>query len=247
MEQQPQGALRVSLVPGVMPGKWTRVWQQRHPGTPVELVPVDEAEQLAGVREGSVQMAFVRGVAEHGGLHLIPLYVERTVVVLSRDHPWAEATELTLADLSEEHLLQSPETVPGWRDVAEEMRDGTRPTVPEMTPRQAVEVVAAGTGIVVLPMSVARLHHRKDVVAVPVVDLPEHPVGLVWPSGAEEADPRIDDFIGVVRGRTARSSRGRPETPEGASARRKPPERRRTPSPGQGRGRPSRRGGRRRS
>ena len=40
-----------------------------------------------------------------------------------------------------------------------------------MTEREAVETVAAGTGIVILPMSVARLHHRKDVVTRPVVDL----------------------------------------------------------------------------
>ena len=36
----------------------------------------------------------------------------------------------------------------------------------------SVESVAADAGIVIVPMSVARLHHRKDVVAVPVSGVP---------------------------------------------------------------------------
>ena len=76
-----------------------------------------------------------------------------------------------------------------------------------MTVRQAVEIVASGTGVLVLPMSVARMHQRKDVVAVPVRDLEPTRVGLAWPT--DEDDPRLEEFVGVVRGRTARSSRGR--------------------------------------
>ena len=68
-----------------------------------------------------------------------------------------------------------------------EVRDGSRYPVPAMTLRQAVESVAADAGIVIVPMSVARLHHRKDVVAVPVTGVPTTKVGLTWPVDA--ADP----------------------------------------------------------
>ena len=218
---------RVSMVPGIMPGKWLRTWQQRHPATPLDLVSVDDTAQLTGVREGTAQMAFVRDVEEHEGLHLIPLYDELSVVVLPQDHPWAEATELTSADLDEEHVVD----------------------LSGLTTRQAVEVVASGTGVVFLPMSVARLHHRKDVVAVPVTDLPQHPVGLVWPRGAEAEDARIEDFIGIVRGRTARSSRGSGAPAQEPAKKRVTPERRSASRPGRGRGgrgASPRRGGRRR-
>lgn len=248
VEQPPQDpAFRVAMVPGVMPGRWARTWQQRHPTTPLELLPVEEADQLAAVRDGTVQMAFVRDVEGHDGLHLIPLYAELTVVVLPREHPWADAPELSLADLAEEHLLQDTAEVPGWADVADEVRDVTRLELPEMTVRQAIEVVASGTGIVVVPMSVARLHHRKDVVAVPVPELPEHPVGLAWPRGAEEDDPRIEDFIGIVRGRTARSSRGGSEAVDATRPARKPAKKSAAKPTRRG-GRPgaARRGGRRR-
>ena len=75
----------------------------------------------------------------------------------------------------------------------------------ELLERRAKETVAAGTGVVVLPMSVARQHHRKDVTFRPVTDLPTTTVGLVWRT--DHDDDRVQAFIGVVRGRTANSSR----------------------------------------
>ena len=74
-----------------------------------------------------------------------------------------------------------------------------------MTERDAVETVAAGTGIAIMPMSVARLYQRKDVVQRPVVDLDPTSVVLAWL--VEKDDERAQRFVGVVRGRSARSSR----------------------------------------
>ena len=55
-------------------------------------------------------------------------------------------------------------------------------------------------------MSVARLHHRKDTAYRPVTDLPPTKVGLAWL--VDNDDARVQAFIGIVRGRTERSSRG---------------------------------------
>jgi hypothetical protein len=74
-----------------------------------------------------------------------------------------------------------------------------------LTIREAVETVGAGTGVLVVPMSVARLHHRKDVTHRTVADLPSTQVGLTWL--VDNDDPRIQTFIGIVRGRSERSSR----------------------------------------
>ena len=75
-----------------------------------------------------------------------------------------------------------------------------------MSEQEAIEAVAAGTGIVLVPMSVARLFHRKDVVRREVSDLPGTTIALVWPR--ERDDDRAQAFVGVVRGRTANSSPG---------------------------------------
>ncbi|MDP3893151.1 hypothetical protein [Nocardioides sp.] len=150
-------------------------------------------------------MAFVRSAAhdqrpEH--LHLIPLYEERPVVVVPRDHVVTAFDEVTAAEIADE-VLELPDSMP-WRD--------------------RVAVVAGGAGLSVVPQSVARDFQRKDLAWRPVSDLPSTRVGLAWlrePPGSEP-DPLIEEFIGVVRGRTARSSRGETRPPPA-----KPRERRR--------------------
>ena len=201
-------AFRVGFVAGVMPDKWARIWSERMPRRPLDLVPLPPGtDPIPLVRSGDLHMCLVRLPVDRDGLHLIPLYDEPPVVVVAKEHPVAAYDEIDVADLADEHLLQDPDVVPQWRDIATEVADGSRYRVPEMSLRQAVESVAADAGIVVVPMSVARLHHRKDVVAVPVTGVPTTKVGLTWPQYAD--DDRIETFIGVVRGRSANSSRGR--------------------------------------
>ena len=202
------GAFRVGFVAGVMPDKWARIWSERMPRRPLELVPLPPGtDPIPLVRSGDLHMCLVRLPVDRDGLHLIPLYDEQPVVVVAKEHPVAAYDEIDVADLADEHLLQDPDVVPQWRDIATEVADGSRYPVPEMSLRQAVESVAADAGIVVVPMSVARLHHRKDVVAVPVTGVPTTKVGLTWPQDAD--DDRVETFIGIVRGRSANSTRGR--------------------------------------
>jgi hypothetical protein len=57
-------------------------------------------------------------------------------------------------------------------------------------------------------MSLARLHHRKDAAHRPLTDAPPSPVALAWRLGESDDTPAlVDAFIGIVRGRTANSSR----------------------------------------
>jgi len=200
------GPFRVGFAPGVMPDRWGRTWAERSPRDPLELVPLGDRDGVALLRTGELSMCFVRLPVNRDGLHLIPLYDEQPVVVVAKEHAVAAFDEVDVTDLADEHLLQDPDDVPEWRDVATEVREGTRYPVPELTLKQAVESVAADAGVVVVPLSLARLHHRKDVVHVPVTGVPTTKVGLAWRT--DDEDPRVQVFIGVVRGRTANSSRG---------------------------------------
>ena len=200
------GTLRVGFVPGVTPDKWARIWAERMPRVRLELTPVDEAEATAVLYDGRADLCFVRLPVDQEGLHVIPLYREVPVVVVPKDHFVEAADEVSVADLADEHLLQDPDLVPEWRGVATEIERGTRVEVPPMTMKQAIETIAAGVGIVIVPLSVARLHHRKDVVHRPVSDVAESQIGLAWSRDLD--DERVETFIGVVRGRSANSSRG---------------------------------------
>jgi DNA-binding transcriptional LysR family regulator len=183
-------ALRVAFVPGVTPDKWARVWADRMPRVRLVLTPVAERDQTAVLYDGRADMSFVRLPVDDERLHVIPLYTEVPVVVAPKGHFVEGADEVTLDDLSEELVHQ----------------------VPPLTAKEAVATVAAGVGVLVVPLSVARLHHRRDVVHRPVTDGPESRVGLAWPRDAEHE--RIETFIGVVRGRRPGSSRGAPAGPK---------------------------------
>ena len=197
----------MGFVAGVTPDKWARVWAERMPRRRLDLQPLGDRDGIALLRSGELHMCFVRLPVDRDGLHLIPLYDEQPVVVVAKEHPVAAYDRIDVTDLSEEHLLQDPDEVPAWRDVATEVADGSRHPVPPMSVRQAVESVAADAGVLVLPMSVARLHSRRDVAQVLLDGVPTTTIGLTWPRDAD--DDRVEAFIGVVRGRSARSSRGR--------------------------------------
>jgi hypothetical protein len=55
-------------------------------------------------------------------------------------------------------------------------------------------------------MSLARLHHRKDVEYRPLRGGAASTVALAWV--AARTTPEVEAFVGIVRGRTANSSRG---------------------------------------
>lgn len=204
---------RLSFVPGVTVTKWTTEWAERHPDIPLEVRPVAADERVSGVRDEAVDVAFVRLPIEREGLSAIRLYDEVPVVVVSKDNPLSLLEEVRLDELLGEHLVQDPADVEGWAERATEMVEGTRVDQPAPeTVEDVIDLVAAGTGIAVLPHSVARLHARKDVVARPVLDLPETQIAIVWL--ADTTTERIEEFIGIVRGRRTSSSRAAVSAPE---------------------------------
>lgn len=189
--------LRVGFVTGATPDKWVRHWRDRR-REPLELVPVTETDQTDGVRDGSLDMALVRLPVDRDGLHCVRLYDELQVAVASRDHVLAAADEeVTTADLVDEQLVRPHAS--GWTPEADQL------DWPPMSEQEAIETVAAGTGVVILPMSVARLHQRKDVVSRVVADLEPTTIGLVW--RVERDDEVTQAFVGVTKGRTANTSR----------------------------------------
>ncbi|RYC13681.1 LysR substrate-binding domain-containing protein [Nocardioides zhouii] len=189
--------LTIGFVTGATPDKWARNWRDQRRER-LELVPVTEAEQLDGVRDGGLDMALVRLPADTDGLHCVRLYDELQVAVASREHLIAATDdEIATGDLVDEQLVRPHSS--GWRPEADQL------DWPPMSEQDAIETVAAGTGVVILPMSVARLHQRKDVVTRVVADLDPTTIALVWK--LERDDDVTQAFVGVTKGRTARSSR----------------------------------------
>ena len=181
-------ALVVAFAPGVTVTKWVRIWAERHPEVPLTIIPTAQAAQVDAVLDGTAHLSFVRLPVEIPGLHVIPLYRERVVAVAAKDHLIAAADEVTLADLAGETVLEGGVT---------------------HTDRDAFDLVAAGVGILIVPHAIARQQSRKDVVVRPVTDAEETQIALVWQAAQTDhaLAELVEEFIGIVRGRTARSSR----------------------------------------
>ncbi|TWX38825.1 LysR family transcriptional regulator substrate-binding protein [Frigoribacterium sp. ACAM 257] len=188
-----RASFRIGFVPGVTLSKWSRLWEERRADLPLDVVEVSgDATDVLDVLRGDdrVDMVLARlPLALGDDFSSIALYDERAVVCFGKEHPLAAADkddELSLGDL------------------AGEVRHDLDPALDEA---QAIEVVATGSGVAVMPQSLARLHGRSGVTHRFLSDVPPTTIALVWPIG--ELDDDIDDFIGVVRGRTRNSSRSR--------------------------------------
>ncbi len=198
----------IGVVAGVTPDRWVRVWHERLPEVPLRIEPVDDP--AAALRDG-VAMVFARlpvaGIADND-LHVIRLWEETPVVVAAKGHPAQVFDTVTEADLAGEEVR------PGWGD-------------------DVLDLVAAGHGIARMPQSVFRATGRRDVIARPVSDAEPTRIGLVWLRSA--GGELVDEFIGIVRGRTANSSRG-----DAAAAESEPAPKRQPPKPRQKQAQPGR-------
>ncbi|MEU9010157.1 LysR substrate-binding domain-containing protein [Streptomyces sp. NPDC048479] len=218
-------SFRLAYVPGVTPTKWVRIWNERLPEIPLTLVAVSAADAPDVLRGGGADAGFVRLPVDRTDLSAIPLYTETTVVVVPKDHVVAAVDEVSVEDLADDIVLHPLDDSLDW-----ERLPGQPANERPATTADAIELVAAGVGLLVVPQSLARLHHRKDLTYRPVSDAPESRIALSWPQ--DETTELVEDFIGIVRGRTVNSSRGRspapapaqpkPKRPTAGGARRKP-------------------------
>jgi hypothetical protein len=196
-----EGPFVLGVIPGATPGKWVDTWTQRLPEAEIELRPIAVAEQRTALLEGGLDAALVRLPIDQAGLHVIALYDEVPVVVAAADSHLMAVDELDLADLSGEVILVPQDDV-----LRLEVPGGIAASF--AAPRdseEAIAIVASGVGAVIVPMSLARLHRRKDADYRPLRDGPISTVALAWPAGRTSA--AVEAFVGIVRGRTANSSR----------------------------------------
>ncbi len=196
-------SFRLAYVPGVTPSKWVRIWNERLPDVPLTLLAATPVESFGLLREGAADAGLVRLPVDGDDLSAIPLYEETTVVVVPKDHLFAQVEQISASDLADELVLHPLDDTLGWE------RPPGRPAMerPETT-ADAIELVAAGVGVLAVPQSLARLHHRKDLTYRTLNDVPQSRVALSWPA-ADEAPDLVEEFIGIVRGRTVNSTRGR--------------------------------------
>ncbi|UGT63497.1 LysR family transcriptional regulator [Nocardia asteroides] len=129
---------------------------RRYPAVTVRMrqSAAGAAGNLAGLREGSLDLALLVGVsAELPGITRYPLAEESVVLCTAPGHPLA-GRPFRPAELDGERFIDFP---PGWgtRTVADAVLPLRRPVIEVAEQAFALELAAKGFGVVLVPRSVA--------------------------------------------------------------------------------------------
>jgi len=188
----------VGFVPGLIVTGPVRALRERHPELTVDVVRTGWDPQVEVVRNGRADVSYARLPIDQRGLSTRRLLSEPRVAVLPIEHRLAGKDRIDIADLADDHLLQDPDAVPEWRDIATELHQpGRRPPLPIYhSVEEKLEHVAAGHGVAVLPLSTATFYTRPDVCHVSVSDIGPSQVSLVWDSARR--NPLIQEFVALA-------------------------------------------------
>lgn len=226
--------MRLGFARGIAPSKWERRWLEAV-GRPLELHPIEVAfgRSPAAGRRGSGARSEVDVMLEraHPGerpdgssgdaksRHAIRLYTEAIALVVPIDHELAESGGVEISDLALVRLLDHPDHAPDWPAAAPWDDPSWRPA----DAYAALDLVATGAGGILLPRPLARhLARKREHAVIPLLGEPL-PGTTVWASWAVDRDaPDVQQLAGILRGRTARSSRPAAQAPAAAPAQAKP-------------------------
>ncbi|MBO8184095.1 LysR family transcriptional regulator [Streptomyces spirodelae] len=172
-----------------------RRWDEEHPEVPLELRRIDD--RTAGLAQGKVDVALLRGEVRAPGLVTELLRHEERIAVVPADSELASRSALALADLA------------AW-PVALNTVAGT--TTPELwpasaRPRETIEVtntdewltaIAVGRAVGVSTSATPGLHSHPSIAYRPLTDAPPVPLLLAWRSGTP-THPAIPALVALAR------------------------------------------------
>ena len=198
------GLLRVSFAGSALLSLVPRVVQRLaalHPEIDIELRERSTSDQVRALAAGVTDLGLAPLPVADPGLDVEVLARERTVAAVPAAHPLARRRRLTLRRLAEHPFVLFPrEQAPGYHDML--MTAVTSAGTPPRVIQQAAEtqtimgLVAAGTGVSLVPASVQQLA-LEGVVYRPVADAPDTELAALSRRG--ERTRLIEAFLQAAR------------------------------------------------
>lgn len=198
--------LRLGFVSAVLSPELVQILRQfreRHPAVQLMMQDLLPAEQLSALSQGTLDGGFI-GLApatRPTGIQFVPWRREALAAFIPSGHPLATRRQIDLRELAGEALVAvSSEAAPAFAAYLRQAcaRAGFRPRIVLESPRaQAVAVmVAAGTGIALLPASLARVVGE----AAAVIPLKKAPfVQHVFARAAGTPSPAVRHLISLLK------------------------------------------------
>ncbi|WP_026872246.1 LysR family transcriptional regulator [Inquilinus limosus] len=192
----------VSTLYGKLP-EVIRRYRAARPRVELTLLELTTLEQIAALKEGRIDVGFGRIPFDDPLIERVLLRNERIIVALPETHPLlAGAGPLSLADLAGQPLIIYPKAPrPSYADqVLALFRDrGLKPTVVhEVRELQtALGLVAAETGLCLVPAGVARL--QRDGVLYRPLDEEAALTPIIMSHRKDDRSPEIALMLKIIR------------------------------------------------
>jgi DNA-binding transcriptional LysR family regulator len=174
---------------------------RRHPGVRVEPKRFDWAGEVAALRGGDCDVAFVWLPADLRGLRSEVVATEERFAGLPAGHRLAGRPEVSILDLREEPIMWTRRAPRFWVDwwAVNPRPDGSEPVWgPENdNVEEMLEQVAEGAAMCIVPASMTEFYARPDLAWVRIGDVEPLRIALAWPDG--DAAPEVLAFARVVR------------------------------------------------
>jgi DNA-binding transcriptional LysR family regulator len=177
-----------------------RAFREARPRVHLDLRQIDWDDPSGGLRDGSVDAAFVWLPFEHDGLSFAVLHEEPRVVALEAAHPLAAEGELRMDQLVGEPWAWAdtdPVALAYW--TCEDYRAGATarrgPVVRSM--EGMLEAVRAGLCVATLPRSQADVNDLPGLAFRPAADLTPATLALGW--RAAEETPVVRTLVEIAR------------------------------------------------
>ncbi|WP_069886812.1 LysR family transcriptional regulator [Streptomyces luteocolor] len=171
-----------------------RRWDETHPGTPLELLRVDD--RTAGLTQGKVDAALLRGAVGTPGLHTELLVSEERVVVMPTDSPLTGLARITLADLAGQTIavntVSGTTTTALWPPTARPVG-----TIEVTNTDEWLMAIAAGRAVGISTAATPSNHAHPSLIYGPLADAPTVPVVLAWRPAF--AHPALPDLLALAR------------------------------------------------
>ena len=185
-----------NVVPAIL-----QAFRTRCPAVKLELHELTTNEQLQRLREGRIDIGFVRPPIEEDGINSEIVFREPLIVALPETHPSADRAVVELRELSAEPFILFPRSLaPGLYDpiVSLCQQAGFSPIAGQeaIQMQTIISLVAAEMGVAIVPASMQNFQ-RKGVV---YKSLPESTcmvaIALIWRNTPTQA---VQRFLEVAR------------------------------------------------
>jgi DNA-binding transcriptional LysR family regulator len=173
----------------------------RFPHVRVEPRRYDWGGEVAGLRDGECDVAFVWLPADLKGLESELVASEPRFAGVAVSHALAARASLSVNDLTDEPIMWTRRAPRYWVDwwAVNPRPDGREPRWgPENeNVEEMLEQVADGSAYCIVPASMTTFYARPDVVWVSIRDVDPLRIALAW--RVRDASPLVAAFVAVVR------------------------------------------------